>query len=376
MALRSLPAKWAVLRDETNNGKINQHFNTKYNYTGWYSGSAPRYFTNNTQKGAGGGPFTEKPSSYTLITFADFCRLVLGEEPVTEPQMEGRLPKFWAVLGDNSARFKDNVIVYLNKLRKPGENSLVGTTLSYYGFDGEARARNTPEEFSAPVQVLTLDQFIQIVGAQVERVPTGIGARPGTEYKMPVSSPAPITAPRKDEILLDYELLKPYPGAPLVGSKASVILSNFGGLKDVRCQGMNEYWKPIYAPKPEVGDYYTLTSAVPGGGIKYNAGTVHKVEAVIIEESGRCLITLSGTRINLRNAKPSTDEEIDVASAVEINGRRMVRVGDSLQIGGATLNRGEIQGIRKLMQMDGNAKITIGQQNLNMDILDKALTLI
>lgn len=79
-----------------------------------------------------------------------------------------RLPKYWAVKGEDSKLFKDTVIKYMNEIDQPGqEGSWFGGDSSYYGYDGSkgnhgTAARHSMGLFTTGTVLLTLEQFIEM----------------------------------------------------------------------------------------------------------------------------------------------------------------------------------------------------------------------
>ena len=370
MALKTLPAKWCVLRTTANNGRINQYFNNLRNYAGWYEGEEERYFTNNTEKGNKTGPFKSKPDSYTLITYSDFCNLVL-DEPLPETGGKTRLPNFWAVLSDNSNHFRATVITYLNTLRKPGAKSLTGETKFYYGFDGDAKSCFEITEFSKKVELLTLEEFIALHAIKTGKIPEGasIASKP--------SKTAPVAA--REQEVVDFKLIKKYPGMEKLGHLASAILPSFNGPKEPRCIGeFANYWEPVLVDIFVVDDYVKLKIPI---GTTHPAGSILKVISVSGDNYSKLLNVKDSkmaqpTSIRIMNVTTPTPEEIKQASAILINGRPlMLTPENTVQFGAAILTKAQVDGLREFMYAEGAAKIVIGNQNISSEMVIAAMEL-
>lgn len=79
------------------------------------------------------------------------------------------LPEYWAVKNDGSQRFKNTVIVYMN--RQIGTEIYDGSGVDmYYGFDGAYENYHNLQSYDERVEVLTLNEFILATGNMVQPV--------------------------------------------------------------------------------------------------------------------------------------------------------------------------------------------------------------
>lgn len=239
--MNKLPENWCVLRTPENASVINGWLNQKQGLTNFYSKDTKKYIYSNTQKGVKGtAPSTDRRSGFTLISFENFKKLVLGE---TSSVKTG----WYTILGDIHDQKTQFILKRLNEIR---ENEF-GHTVKWTGTKGQCYGVNAVGEpvcsFAYKMKSSSLvevdnEEAVEILSEQPVRqatAPKRTAPAPTTQNENPQA-----TNVEEEYDIVDYSVRKKWPGGPIVGTSASSL-----GISIEQAAQEEEYWAPIKKPR-------------------------------------------------------------------------------------------------------------------------------
>lgn len=168
----SLPTKWFVERTPENAEILNKWAVGKYghNHSGYLEGNRRHFILSQDDPGISSPGYVYVGSKsgltdlrdYTEITFEQFKQEVLKETVMNKTN----LPDTWCVKNDDSQKFKDTVIAYINENKTSGGTYEGNSLNSYYGLvKGISNGDISGKSFNNVI--LTLEEFITATNANL-----------------------------------------------------------------------------------------------------------------------------------------------------------------------------------------------------------------
>lgn len=296
-----LPNKWCIQRTLETAAEINGYFNRLHNKPKGYEKQSG-WMTNDTKSGEK-GPFSKKPEEYTEITFNafrnEFSSFLAIEQPLAAAPLHVNnvLPENWVVKGDNSVVMRECVSI----LRNQNKVEWSGNSLGWYGFsNGEYSSRYSREYFGS--------NTVELTPLQLKTALLGFPISLTQNQHIPVEIPVPFVPPVQEPVIINYQLIKTYPGSHLINS---FFQTNALRVFDMAVVGNTEYYLPITGARHEVGDIVTALGHY--GNLINN--TVYKIVTLIFSQPRQqwiySIITKSNHTVNnvalsfIRRASPA-----------------------------------------------------------------------
>ncbi len=349
---------WCIFRTPANASIVNGYLNQSQNLDNFYSKTEEKWITSDTKKGVKGtGPSDSKPSTkYRVLSDKEFLDLIINGQGADKK----KLPMYWAVKHDGSERFVSGVLGYINSKKTSGK-PFTGSSGSFYGYDGEYGARATSDGFSANVTVLSVDEFLSIIN-------------PTSKSKTTKVKKSTILATPPREEVVDYTLVKKYPGGPAVGSRGSQIKSIVNPKNDILFVDVDykDLWKPVMGVFYKVGDIVKITHPTHPKvnnifTVTYAGPRANNTQALELNIIG------GGKAISSEHVQLATQEELDNDGAIVINGENAVSMETGIKFGKTIVKKSTLEDLILIMEQNPGTTLNVVATPVTYEMLEEIL---